>query len=61
MKNLVVVSTIDGFTGGFNPPDASSYLAEKVPAPLEKNSIPQVGWHFHEIKVLEGVSEHKNI
>ena len=50
---------------GFNPPP-------QIPAPIPQKKFesagkiiqppppPQVEWHFHEIKVLEGVSEYKN-
>ena len=52
--------SIDGFTRGFNPPDDSSNAPEKVSTPMGKIPAPQVEWQFYKIKVLEGVSEHKN-
>ena len=52
---------LPGVWGGLTP----SYQLQpprKIPTPLEKipTPQPQVEWHFYEIKVLEGVSDHKN-
>ena len=57
--------SIDGFTGGggggLNPsPQMPAPIPRKSSHPPEKYPTPQVESQFHELKVHEGVSEHKN-